>query len=193
MNKKQIHFVFFDREESFVEGYKEVLSSIPNTRFGTLDVNKMIDSGEVDAVVSPSNSYITMGGGIDYVYKKRFPNIDRKIHAMMVEKKYAKGEFEYRGSYYYLPIGKAIICPTECLTCPYIISSPTMYEPENISGTQNVYYSMCATIQNILNSEFFAKNQVVRIGCPCLGTGIGGLTPRESAEQIKRAIEENLN
>lgn len=129
-----------------------------------------------------------MTGGIDKTYANLFLGIENSLRNKMIQKKYAKSMIEYKGTNYILPIGKTIISSTGDKRCYFIMASPTMTTPKDICGSKNVYLSMKAIIKKLI-----LINEPVIIACPCLGTGIGNLSAIESAEQIKKAINELLN
>jgi O-acetyl-ADP-ribose deacetylase (regulator of RNase III) len=176
-------FIFYDYDEDIIIEMMAVLDTVPNSTFLSTSVESMLDKNlGLDVIISPANSFITMGGGIDYILKKLFPDVDKKVKAIMNTEKLgmtSDGEC-------YLPVGKCIIVPTDDKRCPFLASAPTMFEPEYIVGTNNVYKSFLAVLNKIGQSD-------MTIACCGLGTGVGGMSGTECATQIKKAYEQFYN
>jgi O-acetyl-ADP-ribose deacetylase (regulator of RNase III) len=64
---------------------------------------------EVDAYVSPANSYGYMDGGLDLLLRNRFPGIQQRVQT-------ASGGF--------LKIGSAVVVETVDAYVPYLVSAP---------------------------------------------------------------------
>jgi hypothetical protein len=108
-----------------------------------------------------------------------FPQIDTKVRAIINDNKFA---LTPRGIPY-LPIGMCISVPTGFALCPLLLSVPTMFLPESIIGSDNVYLAFKSILQN-------CGNKKITIACCGLGTLTGMLTPETSARQILRAYNE---
>lgn len=192
--------IFFDTDVSKINAYEQILSNNPlskNISFMVCDFENLIHQIKIDIAISPANSYLSMTGGIDKVYNELFPGIENKLRSKMMSKKYEKSHTQYKGTKYILPIGKTIIEDTENNNCRFIMASPTMKTPKDITGTNNVYCCMMAILKKLSKLNFS-----IVIACPCLGTGIGNLSPVEppvfvpniignfveSANQINTAI-----
>lgn len=179
--------IFFDNNKNNIETYKKKLSDIPNLSFVYADFEDLINENNIHITISPANSYLSMTGGIDKTYSKLFPGIESSLRKQMIIKKYEKGNIRYFSTKYILPIGKAIIAPTNNSKCPFIMASPTMKTPKDINETDNVYRCMCAILEKINKI-----NLPITIACPCLGTGIGNLSAIESADQIRRTFAKYI-
>ena len=93
--------------------------------------------------VSPANSLCFMDGGIDYALSRIvFPGIEQRLKKVvsLLNIKNLLGRN-------YLPIGSSVIL--ECGENALIVS-PTMLLPQNVSNTNNAYYSVIAVLANIL-------------------------------------------
>ena len=180
--------LFFDENKEHIETYRKILGNIleKNLIFECIKFEDLIASQKIQIVVSPANSYLSMTGGIDKVYTDMFPGIEDKLRAKTVEKAYAKSGVVYKGTNFILPVGKAIICETGNSKCHFVMASPTMTTPKDINGTNNVYLCMKAILKKLS-----LINVCITIACPCLGTGIGNLSAKESAKQIKKALIKN--
>ena len=132
----------------------------------------------VDAVVSPANSFGYLDGGIDLAYRNAFGlGLQRRLQAVI--------EARFQGE---LPIGEATLLSTGHSRIKQIIFAPTMRTPSIIDDPNVVYLATKAA----LRSALAAPIPIERLGFPGMGTGIGRLDPFESANQMKRAILEVL-
>jgi len=128
-----------------------------------------------DAVVSPANSFGFMDGGIDAVYLKRFgTRIEDKLRKRIAQ----------RGPM--LPIGEVLWMETDDESFPYLLVTPTMIGPSDISTTTNVFVAFHALLRFIRFSAKLdqAKNKIV---CPGFGTGVGAMPPKLAAKQMEAA------
>jgi O-acetyl-ADP-ribose deacetylase (regulator of RNase III) len=142
---------------------------------------------EVDAqaVVSPANSYGWMRGGIDAVYASTFPAIEQHVRSAVLA--YHGGE---------LPVGQALIVPTDESSPAWLISAPTMREPGEILPPDTVHpYLAARAVFNLwcngrLEDDRPVRRVVRTIALPGLGTGVGGVPPENCARQVMAAWDE---
>jgi O-acetyl-ADP-ribose deacetylase (regulator of RNase III) len=155
------------------------------------------------AFVSPANDYLSYGGGIDLIYNQdMFPDIQKVVMEKIgrsERRMILKRSFDDlpKGALLpYLPIGEAIITPlTEYdryKTC-YLISVPTMEFPMDIQGTDHPYKCFMAILNVVKQHNDKNKHQIKTIICPGLGTGVGGISAKESAIQIFDALNEYVS
>lgn len=129
-----------------------------------------------DTIVAPGNCRAFMDGGLDMLISHFFNyTIEPRVQAVLYEK--------HGGQ---LPIGKAELVETEDARIPYLIYAPTMWRPQKIRGTNNVYLAMKATLECI-NANASKLN---RIAIPGLGTGCGCMFPEDAAKQMWDAFAE---
>lgn len=157
------------------------------------------------AYLSPANGFGTMGGGIDHVFAtKMFPGIHKivmeKISKLDTKTKQIQcfetydGEIEeFEDIVPYLPVGNVIV--TDLSIYPnfascYLITSPTMVEPSNVAHTQNAYLSMRAALSALRGSALSEMKDIKTLVVCGLCTGVGGMSEKESARQIFKAILE---
>jgi O-acetyl-ADP-ribose deacetylase (regulator of RNase III) len=143
---------------------------------------------DVDAVVSPANSFGFMEGGIDGVYRRHFGNaLQERLQALL--RTVHDGE---------LPVGSAEIIMTGHARIRYLISAPTMRVPMNVAATVNAYLAARAVFR-LLKQGVFAPGsggegsvsaQVSSVAMPGLGTGAGAVPPRVCARQVRYAYEQ---
>ncbi len=185
------HIIYFDSNFDKIIAYKKILKNIlpeKNISFEHIEFENLISNKKIHIAISPANSYLSMTGGIDKTYANLFPGIENSLRNKMIEKKYSKSTVEYKGTNYILPIGKTLLSETKDKRCYFIMASPTMTMPKDICGSNNVYLSMKAVIKKLI-----LLKQPIIVACPCMGTGIGGMSAIDSALQIKKAINEILN
>ncbi|ARF08774.1 macro domain containing protein [Catovirus CTV1] len=168
--------------QKLIDTYKRILGEFKFLSFKRIEVSELLSKINVDAVISPANSYGVMTGGIDNEYKKIFPNIQEKVFEKINDMKIRK---DSTGKYF-IPVGQNLIVSTKNAKCRNIILCPTMFLPKDINMTNNVYYAFTGILNNYYNTNYI-------ICCPGLGTGIGNISFEESAYQIKFAIVEFLS
>lgn len=140
---------------------------------------------QVDAAVSPANSYGWMRGGVDAIYARAFPDVEQQVRSAVLA--YHGGE---------LPVGEALLVPTGTPNPRWLISAPTMREPGEQLPADTVHPYLAARAMFRLWFGGALENgtpvhQVVRsIAMPGLGTGIGGADARLCARQVAAAWDE---
>ena len=178
--------IFFDNKRELINTYKSELGNF-DCSYICGDITDIINDIKADAIISPANSFANMKGGIDLIYKKIFPKIEERLthkislgnfpiasYGCFIEKKNGKK---------YVEVGNCIHIETLNEKCKYMIMLPTMKYPMNIVNTDNVYISFLSFLKKYGNVN-------IKVLCPGLGTGIGGMSALESAKQIKRAFIE---
>lgn len=162
--------------EAAVDGRREMYTH----RGSTLDV-------PADAVVSPANSYGWMRGGIDASYARAFPAIEQHVRSAVLA--YHGGE---------LPVGQAVIVPTDVAAPPWLISAPAMREPGERLPQDTVHPYLAARAvfrmwrDGRLDDGRPVRSVVSAIAVPGLGTGVGGVPPAVCARQVMAAWDEVL-
>jgi len=125
---------------------------------------------EVDAIVNPANSMLTMGGGVAGAIKR--------VGGEEIEREAVKNAP--------LPVGKAVVTSAGKLKARHVIHAPTMEEPGPTTA-EKVYKAMYAALELACSMNFRS------IAIPGMGTGIGGLSPNKAAEAVFKALEDCLN
>jgi O-acetyl-ADP-ribose deacetylase (regulator of RNase III) len=139
--------------------------------------------GEVDAVVSASNSFGSMNSGIDNQYIQAFgANLEKDVIDQISKK--------HNGV---LPPGRAMITLLSKYTKKFrfLINAPICIMPaSNISDTLNPYLAMKAILEIISTYNQSAKGKkITSFACPGLGPGIGQVPPFRSALQMRAALD----
>jgi O-acetyl-ADP-ribose deacetylase (regulator of RNase III) len=143
---------------------------------------------EVDAVVSPANSFGFMDGGIDHLYSAFFGwHVQDRLQKLIRERHHGE-----------LVVGAAEIVETDNLKVPYLIAAPTMRVPMILRDSVNPYLAARAVLILIKHGTFVSgplagepiSGVVEAVAFPGLGTGVGQVGPNTCARQVAAAIEE---
>ena len=134
-----------------------------------------------DAMVSPANSFGIMDGGLDRAIRDRLGHgVEKRVRDRIRDAHHGE-----------LPIGWAEIVETQHAEWPYLICAPTMRFPEKIDWTVNAYLAFRAILLAIkrFNAE---EKRIDSIVCPGLGTGVGAMSDRKCALQMRLAYRQVL-
>src|SRR5690242_641121 len=123
-----------------------------------------------DAWATAGNSFGDMGGGVDRAIDQFFGGLAQT----------AVQEAIRRDFFNELPVGSAVVVRPS-VKKPALIYAPTMRVPGNVGTTINAYLAMRAILIAAI------KGGIKTLACPTLGTGIGGLTPDDAADQMFHA------
>ncbi|MEO1171259.1 MAG: macro domain-containing protein, partial [Myxococcota bacterium] len=132
-----------------------------------------------DALVSPANSFAIMDGGIDRAIWERL--------GFAVEKRAQDAILEHHHGE--LPVGHALIVPTEHAEWRWLIVAPTMRVPENVATTLNAYLAFRAALAAVVRFNRTNAEPIESVACPGMGTGIGGMSERRAAAQMRVAYQ----
>ena len=158
---------------AMVVAWQEVFQDAPQV---DIQVGSILDF-TADAIVSPSNSFGYMDGGIDLAYRGFFgPEIEDRLRGYL--KTHHHGE---------LPVGQAVVLETQHAAIPYLISAPTMRVPSGIDETANVYLGFRAALLAAVAHNERACRPIRSLLSPAFGTGIGGMDFRRAARQMHAA------
>ncbi|MEM3420746.1 MAG: macro domain-containing protein [Candidatus Hadarchaeum sp.] len=127
-----------------------------------------ITKQKVDAICNPANSLLLMGGGAAGAIK-RAGGAEIEMEAM----KYAP-----------VPVGKAVATGAGKLNSKWVIHAPTMERPAMPTTAEKVYRATKAAL--LCADEVGARDLVI----PGMGTGVGGVSTKDAAEAMMRAIAE---
>ena len=156
------------------------------------DILEIITNYNNFILVSPANSFGSMGGGLDFIINKYiFKDIQNDV--MNIIKK-NKNKFPY--SYYfdgmnikdrpYLPVGESFIIKADKKN--YLAVVPTMEHPMIVEDTNNAYIAMNSLMKTLKNSSIDYKYVLI----PCFCSGVGNMKPEETARQMIKALIENI-
>jgi O-acetyl-ADP-ribose deacetylase (regulator of RNase III) len=132
-----------------------------------------------DAIVSPANSFGFMTGGIDAAYSQFFgPHLQERLQQVIADSCYGE-----------LPVGQALVVPTGHRLIPYLVSSPTMRVPEDVSHQVNAYLAFRAALIAVGQLNEREEGKVKSLLCPGMGTLTGRIRPDACARQMRIAYE----
>ncbi len=138
-------------------------------------------SEPADAMVSPANSFGIMDGGLDLAIRDTLGfETQRRVQQAILE--------EHHGE---LPVGQAVIVPTDHEDWPFLIAAPTMRVPESVARTTHAYLAFRAILLAVARfNERSTDTRLESIVCPGLGTGIGAMDPERCALQMRMAYRQ---
>lgn len=154
-------------DESLIESWKRFCGDFPEVEVyhgSILDL-------DVDAVVSPANSFGFMDGGIDRIYSKAFPQLQRRLMENIRD--------NFNGE---LLVGQATM--VQASDTLYLIAAPTMRVPMILEESVNPYLAARAAIRLAMSENLNS------IAFPGLGTGVGQVPADVCAWQMRIAIDE---
>lgn len=167
-------FLIYKDDESLGDEWRRLFHRQADVEIQRNDICRM----NVDAIVSPANSFGFMDGGLDLALSERFgwdlqSNLQRAINARPLKE---------------LLVGEALVLPTGDFAVPWLISAPTMRVPMRLRQTVNAYLAMKAILTTALAHADSPRIETVAI--PGLGTGCGGLNASAAARQMWKAFSE---
>jgi O-acetyl-ADP-ribose deacetylase (regulator of RNase III) len=176
MQKSKIKLILVDPNHSVSTAFKARFDYLPNIEVVNCCFEQLTT---YDCLVSPANSFGMMDGGIDAAITKFFG-------ISLMEKVQQKILDDYRGEQ---SVGTSFIIETGHPQHPFLAHTPTMRVPMQIVGTDIPYVAMWAMLLAVDQHNRSAKRMITSIACPGLGTGIGRITPDESARQMALAYD----
>lgn len=171
-----------DLKTDLIEAWRQLFAGDPNVDVSFGDIFAEGEHMNVDAIVSPSNSFGYMDGGIDYVYSMHF-GWEVQLHLQDHIQKEFQGE---------LLVGQAAVIDMHEIvnkkSIRYLISAPTMRTPCDVSNTVNAYLAFVAALR--VADQHPEINSVL---CPGLGTAIGKMPAWNCAIQMHAAWKRYNN
>ena len=165
-----------DRNAELVQAWAECFADVPEVEASQGDIFDL----SADAVISPANSFGFMDGGIDLVYSKRFGwHVQERIQQLLRESH--DGE---------LPVGLAVIVPTDDEEIPYCISAPTMRAPAKVPDTLNAYLAFRAALRVAVRFSEMNAAPIGSLLSPGMATATGEMDPRICAKQMHAAWQQ---
>jgi O-acetyl-ADP-ribose deacetylase (regulator of RNase III) len=122
----------------------------------------------VDALCNPANSLMYMGGGAAGALKR--------VGGDEIEREALK--------HAPVPVGKAIATTAGKLRANWVIHAPTMERPAMRTTPEKVYKATLAALW--CADEVGAESMAI----PGMGTGVGGVSFKQAAEAMVKAIRE---
>ncbi|MFO0605499.1 MAG: macro domain-containing protein [Polyangiales bacterium] len=168
-------------EPSLAEAWRDAFAGVPAVTV----VDGSILEQEVDAVVSPANSFGYMDGGVDLEYSVRFGwGVQGRLQERIARRHHGE-----------LPVGCADILETFREHPAYLVAAPTMRVPMRLDASVNAYLATRAALLLVLHGVFpdgdFAgrpvRERVASIAFPGMGTGVGAISHDRCARQMRAA------
>lgn len=142
--------------------------------------NVWIHEGDIltkraDAILSPANSFGFMDGGVDLAYSRFFGwELQERLQETLRR--------DHGGE---LPVGSAVVVPTNHAEIPYLVSAPTMRVPDIVADTVNVYLAFRAALIAVRDA-----GSIQTLLSPGMGTGVGAMPMDRAARQMFAAYAE---
>lgn len=134
---------------------------------------------EADALISPSNSFGRMEGGLDAQIVEFFgEEIEAEVQQVIRDRH--DGE---------LLVGLAEIIITNAPQFPFLVVAPTMRVPQNVARTVNPYLAFRAALRAVLDFNSLHGGLIQTLLVPGLGTENGFMPPLRAARQMRAAYE----
>lgn len=177
-----------DRNRALCLAWQQAFAGVPNVSVSCGDILNLLSPNHaaIDAMVSPANSFGFMDGGLDFILRDFF---GRPVEASV---RHAIAR-QFDGE---MPVGNALIVPTQHAQIPFLVCAPTMRVPENVGQTVNAYLALRAAL--IAVRQFNAARQgqnaprIRRVLCPGLCTAVGRMDPVQCARQMRAAYDAIL-
>jgi O-acetyl-ADP-ribose deacetylase (regulator of RNase III) len=135
---------------------------------------------EAEAMVSPANSFGIMDGGLDATIRDTLGvGVEARVRARIVERHHGE-----------LPVGSAEIVTTDDARWPLLVCAPTMRVPESAAHTLNAYLAFRAALLALASHGAAQARVVESVVCPGLCTGVGGMSARRCAAQMRAAWDQ---
>lgn len=181
---KNVTFHLCDLNKNIVDEWQTYFKSHDNFKFYNQNIFTVpVDKMNVNAIVSPANSFGDLQGGIDLVYYNYFGHqLEEQLQNKIIN--------EYYGE---LIVGEAMILKLNHNLYHYFISAPTMRVPQDVSKTLNAYLAFRAVLIQIINFNNINDNKITNVICPGLATSIGKLSPEHCAKQMLFAYQAITN
>ena len=184
--------VFLDTKENFKNSIEKSFHGVPDVvaRIGRFESVPREDT----AFVSPANCRLFFDGGLDYTLSRvMFPGMEADVNKALYE---THCRFPDAGNVSllgrpYLGLGSTILLRVQPAFNSYVLVSPTMLMPQDVSATQNAYTAMLAILR-ACQSHNQARNRIPFRFCiiPALCCGYGKMNVEDAARQCRRAYDE---
>ncbi|MBE9183511.1 macro domain-containing protein [Microcoleus sp. LEGE 07076] len=177
-----MQIVLATADDDLVRAWEKTCGNIENVKIHRCSIFEV----KCDAIVSPTNSFGFMDGGLDLEISEYFGSHVQKRLQKLIQTRHC-GE---------LLVGSAEVVDTDHDRVPYLIAAPIMRVPTILTETVNVYLATRAVL-NLVKFGTLAdgtpvKHIIETIAIPDMGTATGKVPPHICANQMKVALEEIL-
>lgn len=171
----EIKISICDQNPDLVKTFVQIFANINCVEILLGDILNL----KADALISPTNSFGDMGGGLDKAIDDFYSG-----EAQIKVQKYIQEEF-----YGEMPVGMANILPMNDKQFSFLIMAPTMRIPGNVSLTINAYLALRAILVAVQKYNNQKSQKINHLVLSALCTGVGGMPFQESGEQMLTAIQ----
>lgn len=177
LHREGLHVVLPAPETPLRKALRGALHDTPNV---TVTDHSLLEQ-DVDAIVSPANSFGWMDGGLELQLLERY-GMQLQQHVRAHLRRDWGGE---------LPVGMATSLPLPHPGPTTLVIAPTMRVPMRLpADTVNPYLAVRAALRLALGRTPATMGAPIRsIALPGMGTGVGGVTPEVFARQVTAAID----
>tara|TARA_R100001244_G_scaffold25113_2_gene25335 strand:+ start:9971 stop:10588 length:618 start_codon:yes stop_codon:yes gene_type:complete len=170
--------VLTDVQQGLISAWEKVIDGMLPPDHDVETYHGSIFDLEVDALVSPANSFGFMDGGLDALITMKFGRrLQERLQERIADEK-TMGE---------LLVGQAMVLSTGDSQVPFVISAPTMRIPTILGNRSvNTYLATKAATQIAMREGFSS------IAIPGMGTGVGRVPFDVCAIQMVTAIKEAI-
>jgi len=172
--KLPLRILLVDRQPELVEAWTEAFSGIEEVSALRAD----FFAEDADCMLSPANSFGIMDGGLDLAIRAELGlEVEARVQKEIVSR--------FHGE---CPVGSAVLVETGHDRWPYLVAAPTMRVPEAVPHSTHAYLAFRAALLVIAEHNRTAKDRTIRsLLCPGLCTGVGQMSPRRTAGQMRAA------
>ena len=172
--------ILCDLNINLINSWHKFFKQDPNIEI----INGSIFEVKCDALVSPTNSFGFMDGGLDLKISQFFGwHVQEKLQKI-IKKKFHRE----------LIVGLAEIIETGHEKIPYVISAPTMRVPMILEKSENIYLATRAVLILVKHGKFLngipIRDKVKTVAIPGMGTGVGRIPYDMCALQMRKAVED---
>ena len=165
-----------DRNPELAEAWRDELKAFAEISVQAGDFFEQ----EADAMVSPANSFGFMDGGLDMaIWNVLGDQIQQHVQEAIVARHHGE-----------LPVGSAEVVPTGHAKWRYLVVAPTMRVPEAVAHTANAYLAFRAALLAVRRFNETSADKIESLLVPGLATGIGAMSYRTCALQMRLAYEQ---
>lgn len=170
----RIHLV--DLDAKLVVAWREAFRDLPEV----LPERRDLFEVNADAIVAPGNSFGIMDGGIDAAIRDVLgPSIEARVQEFIVARHHGE-----------IHVGCAEVVETGDTRWPFLVFTPTVRVPDDVSRTTNAYVAFRALLLAIRRHNESAEPKIRSVVCPGLCTGIGAMPVRRAAAQMRIAYRQ---
>ena len=163
-----------DVNQNIIEKWQEKFKYEKDVEIIHQDLHSFLDNNpEIEAIVSPANSFGIMNGGYDLAITRYFGDeLQKKVQTYIYDNYFGE---QVVGT------SCSVLIPN---TNKCLIHTPTMRFPSRINDPQIVYHCMRSTL---IEAHKLNLNNIL---IPAFGGATGGLNPDEIANQMYKAYRQ---